>query len=88
VVRADGLAHPDIAAGAPYGLILCNLLAQLLLELAADIHRCLQPGGFAVLSGILAWKYPQVTEACKALHFEIVEEIEIREWRAMTVRRA
>ena len=53
-LEADGAAHPRIAALAPYGLVLANILLGPLVALAPDVARATRPGGRVVLSGILA----------------------------------
>lgn len=53
---ADGPTHPALFAGAPYDLILANILAGPLTRLAPAIARVLAPGGTLVLSGLLAWQ--------------------------------
>ena len=50
---ADGLVHPTLAAGAPYDLIIANILAGPLTRLAPQIVAALAPGGTLVLSGPL-----------------------------------
>jgi ribosomal protein L11 methyltransferase len=52
-ITADGLTHPALAAGAPYDLIIANILAGPLTFLAPSIGRALAPGGMLVLSGLL-----------------------------------
>jgi ribosomal protein L11 methyltransferase len=52
-VVADGLTHPVLAAGAPYDLIIANILAGPLTFLARQIVAALKPGGTLVLSGLL-----------------------------------
>jgi len=52
-VTADGLTHPVLAAGAPYDLIIANILAGPLTFLAPSIVKALAPGGMLVLSGLL-----------------------------------
>lgn len=86
-VRSDGFAHPDILSRAPYDLILSNLLADLHIRFAAALHAHLQPDGCAVLSGILAWKLPQVREAYAMLGCEITGEIALKQWHALILRR-
>lgn len=39
---------------APVGLVLANIISSILVELLPVIHRSLEPGGHAILSGILA----------------------------------
>ena len=50
---ADGYAHPIIRRRRPYDLILANILADPLVELAPALRAHLAPGGRAVLSGLL-----------------------------------
>jgi ribosomal protein L11 methyltransferase len=52
-VVADGLVHPVLARGAPYDLIIANILAGPLTRLAPEIVAALAPGGRLVLSGLL-----------------------------------
>ncbi len=52
-VVADGLSHPTLAAGAPYDLIIANILAGPLTRLAPGITAALASGGVLVLSGLL-----------------------------------
>lgn len=58
---ADGLASPAIAQGAPYDLIVANILASPLTQLAPSIARALGTGGTLVLSGLLTWQENLVT---------------------------
>jgi len=51
--RCDGLDHPVIRAGAPYELILANILASPLTRLAPALSAALARGGTVVLSGLL-----------------------------------
>jgi ribosomal protein L11 methyltransferase len=53
---ADGLAHPSLARGAPYDLILANILAEPLTRLARDLAPMVERGGALVLSGLLRWQ--------------------------------
>jgi ribosomal protein L11 methyltransferase len=55
-VTADGLADPALAASAPYDLILANILAGPLTQLAPSVSAALARGGTLVLSGLLTWQ--------------------------------
>ena len=55
-VVADGLGSPALAAKAPYDLIIANILAAPLTQLAPSIARSLERGGALVLSGLLRWQ--------------------------------
>jgi ribosomal protein L11 methyltransferase len=52
-VVADGLDNPLLKNGAPYDLIIANILAGPLTRLAPAITRALAPGATLVLSGLL-----------------------------------
>ena len=52
-VVADGLVNPTLAAGAPYDLIIANILAGPLTRLAPQIVAAMAPGAMLVLSGLL-----------------------------------
>ncbi|HTP77002.1 MAG TPA: 50S ribosomal protein L11 methyltransferase [Rhizomicrobium sp.] len=52
-VAADGLTHAQIRAGAPYDLIVANILAGPLTQLAPAIAGALAKGGVLLLSGLL-----------------------------------
>jgi ribosomal protein L11 methyltransferase len=55
-VTADGLTHPVLAARAPFDLVVANILAGPLTQLAPAIVRVLARGGVLVLSGLLTWQ--------------------------------
>lgn len=55
-LTADGLTHPSISAGAPYDLIVANILASPLTQLAPSIVKALAKGGMLILSGLLTWQ--------------------------------
>jgi ribosomal protein L11 methyltransferase len=55
-VAADGLDHPELAASAPFDLIVANILAGPLTRLAPAIARATAPGGVVILSGLLVWQ--------------------------------
>jgi ribosomal protein L11 methyltransferase len=50
---ADGMDSPLLAARAPFDLIIANILAGPLIELAPDFAGALAPGGTIVLAGLL-----------------------------------
>jgi ribosomal protein L11 methyltransferase len=50
---ADGMDSPLLAARAPFDLIIANILAGPLIELAEDFAKALAPGGTIILAGLL-----------------------------------
>ena len=55
-ITAEGLLNPTIRAGAPYELIVANILAGPLTRLAPSIAVALRPSGHVILSGLLRWQ--------------------------------
>jgi ribosomal protein L11 methyltransferase len=50
---ADGMDSPMLAARAPFDLIIANILAGPLIELASNLAKALAAGGTVVLAGLL-----------------------------------
>ena len=86
VVRSDGFSNPQLAASAPYDLIIANLVAELLLKFAPVIQKSMAPGGLCLLSGILAWMTPQIEAIYQGLGFEIVERITFTPWHGYILK--
>jgi len=53
LAAADGMESPMLAARAPFDLIIANILAGPLIELAPDFACALSPGGTVILAGLL-----------------------------------
>jgi ribosomal protein L11 methyltransferase len=68
-VTADGLTNPILANGAPYDLLIANILAGPLTQLAPSIIRSLAPGAVLVLSGLLTNQEKLVTSFYRALRY-------------------
>ena len=64
---ADGMDSPLLAARAPFDLIIANILAGPLIELASDFARALAAGGTIVLAGLLNTQSDAVAKAYKEL---------------------
>jgi ribosomal protein L11 methyltransferase len=53
LAQAEGMDSPMLAARAPFDLIIANILAGPLVELAPNFVKSLAPGGVIVLAGLL-----------------------------------
>jgi len=80
VLRSDGFKHPDIAAHGSYGLIIGNLIAQWQVQMARDMASLLNPGGHALLSGILLWQKAGVAEALSTAGIEVIQLFNEESW--------
>lgn len=63
---ADGLSDPRLADNAPYDLVIANILAQPLIDMAAMIARAVAPGGTLLLAGLLDTQAGAVADAYRA----------------------
>ena len=79
-VISDGFANPALSEGAPYDLIVANILARPLQRLAPQIAAHLAPGGRVVLSGLLAKQDAQVRAAYRAQGLYLVRRRQLGEW--------
>ncbi|HEX3675954.1 MAG TPA: 50S ribosomal protein L11 methyltransferase, partial [Sphingomicrobium sp.] len=63
IAQADGMNSPLVSARAPFDLIIANILAGPLIELAPNFAGSLVPGGVVVLAGLLANQVDDIAQA-------------------------
>ena len=63
---ADGALHEAIAAGAPYDLVIANVLAGPLVSMAPELAAIASPGAVIVLAGLLETQRDEVVAAYAA----------------------
>jgi ribosomal protein L11 methyltransferase len=68
---ADGMDSPLLAARAPFDLIVANILAGPLIDLAPDFAKALAPGGTIILAGLLDTQADAVARTYQALGFTL-----------------
>jgi ribosomal protein L11 methyltransferase len=83
---ADGMDSPMLAARAPFDLIVANILAGPLIELAPDFAGALTPGGTIMLAGLLDSQRDGVARAYEVLGL-IVEDRGVGEWPVLVCER-
>lgn len=87
VLTGDGLRHPQIAAHAPYGLVIANILAGPLVSFAPGLPRLLGTGGYLVLSGMLRTQAREVTARYVAQGFVLTARYPLDEWMTLVLQR-
>ena len=87
LAEADGMDSPLLAARAPFDLIIANILAGPLIELASAFARSLVPGGTIVLAGLLDAQAEAVARAYEERGFGIVDR-GFGEWPVLVCERA
>jgi ribosomal protein L11 methyltransferase len=84
---ATGFHHPVFAANAPFDLIVANILARPLMQLAPDMARHVGPGGSLILSGILDRQRDAVVAAYVGQRFRHVTTLHREGWVTLHLKR-
>jgi ribosomal protein L11 methyltransferase len=87
MVVAEGLVHPLLQARAPYDLIIANILAGPLIQLAPEFARALVPGGHVLLAGLLTTQEPQVRAACRRAGLRLAWRMSRGDWSILWLRK-
>lgn len=86
-IRATGFAAPQFAAAAPFDLVLANILANPLRQLAAPMARHLAPGALVILSGLLTPQATGVIAAYRARGLVPLRHLRIEGWSSLLLRK-
>jgi ribosomal protein L11 methyltransferase len=86
VIRATGFAAPDFARCGPFDLVLANILANPLRQLAMPMARHLAPAAFVILSGLLHHQAQAVIAAYRARGLVPLRHLKIEGWSSLLLR--
>jgi ribosomal protein L11 methyltransferase len=84
---AAGLDHVRLRQRGPYDLIIANILAGPLIELAPSLGPALVPGGRIVLAGLLQGQAERVAYAYRREGLRQTFSVERGEWPTLVLRR-
>jgi ribosomal protein L11 methyltransferase len=84
---AEGLEDADLQRRAPYDLVIANILAGPLIDLAGDISAVTSPQGQAVLSGLLGTQADAVARAYRLVGFRLAERLDLGDWTVLRLRK-
>jgi len=84
---ADGMDHAMIQARAPFDLLIANILAGPLIELAPAFAKAVAPGASVVLAGLLDTQADTVIAAYEAVGMRLVER-GAGEWSVLSLQAA
>ena len=70
---ADGMDSAMLTARAPFDLLIANILAGPLIELAPDFAKAIAPGGIIILAGLLDTQVDAVAAAYEALGMTVTD---------------
>jgi ribosomal protein L11 methyltransferase len=88
VIRASGFSAADFARRRPFDLVLANILANPLRQLATPMARHLAPRALVILSGLLTHQAPPVIAAYRARGLVPLRHLRIEGWSSLLLRKA
>jgi ribosomal protein L11 methyltransferase len=87
MIHATGFAAPEFAQRGPFDLVLANILANPLRQLATPMARHLAPSALVILSGLLTHQAASVIAAYRARGLVPVRHLRIDGWSSLLLRR-
>jgi ribosomal protein L11 methyltransferase len=87
-VLGNGWHARAVQTGAPYDLVLANILARPLCRMARDLALCLAPGGTAILAGLLTSQARMVLAAHHRQGLRLEATWRDGNWATLVVRKA
>lgn len=86
-VPSDGYRAPAVRRGAPYDLIVSNILANPLCRMAGDLAGHLEAEGTAVLAGFVARDSARVLAAHRRHGLVLVRRLDLDGWQTLVLAR-
>ncbi|QZH74967.1 MAG: 50S ribosomal protein L11 methyltransferase [Erythrobacter sp.] len=86
MVIADGMDDPVLQAAAPFDLLIANILAGPLVEMAQDFAGAVAPRGSILLSGLLIRQEPLVRAAYRRAGFRLQHRLHAGDWSILWLR--
>ncbi|WP_407170559.1 50S ribosomal protein L11 methyltransferase [Bradyrhizobium sp. ORS 111] len=86
VIQATGFAAPRFAEDGPFDLVLANILANPLRQLAGPMARHLASSAQVILSGLLTHQAPAVIVAYRARGLVPLRHLKIEGWSSLLLR--
>jgi ribosomal protein L11 methyltransferase len=86
-VRATGFSAPDFAQRGPFDLVLANILANPLRQMATPMARHLAPSALVILSGLLPHQAQSVIAAYRARGLVLKRQLKVEGWSSLLMQR-
>ena len=86
-VCATGFSAPEFAARRPFDLVLANILANPLRQMATAMARHLAPSALVILSGLLPHQAQSVIAAYRDRGLVLERHLQIEGWSSLLMRR-
>src|SRR5437763_12950948 len=86
-IPATGFSAPQFASAGPFDLVLANILANPLRQLATPMARHLAPSALVILSGLLTHQATSVIAAYRPRGLVPVRHLRIEGWSSLLLRK-
>jgi ribosomal protein L11 methyltransferase len=87
-IRATGFSAPQFADHGAFDLVLANILANPLRQMATPMARHLAPSASVILSGLLPYQAGGVIAAYRARGVVLMRHLQIEGWSSLLMQRA
>jgi ribosomal protein L11 methyltransferase len=87
LAAAAGVEHPLLIGRAPYDLVIANILAGPLIELAPSLGAVLAEGGTLILAGLLKGQAEDVAKAYRRQGLRLVHRADRGDWPTLTLQK-
>ena len=84
---AEGVDHPLYRQLAPFDLVIANILARPLIELAPSIAATIEQGGTLILAGLLDTQAKAVASAYRREEMRLADTIRNGDWTILMMRK-
>jgi len=86
-VESNGFNNRQIVGRAPYQLIFANILARPLIEMADDVYKNLQTGGWVILSGFIDEQVDWIKPEYEKHGMKTVKILNDENWQAILMEK-
>ena len=86
-IRATGFSAPEFARRGPFDLVLANILANPLRQMATPMARHLAPSALVILSGLLPHQAQSVIAAYRSCGLVLKQQLKIEGWSSLLMQR-
>jgi len=85
-IHASGFSAPQFGQHRPFDLVLANILANPLRQMATPMARHLSPSALVILSGLLPYQANSVIAAYRARGLVLLRHLQIEGWSSLLMR--
>lgn len=86
-VHGDGFQTPEVQQKKPFDLIIANILAGPLIDMASDLADATDDNGYVILSGMLREQAEDVLKSYTERGFALQNRYDIGEWSSLAIQK-